>query len=140
MCKVSDKIKLCSCTAVIDDVIELDNYWLFYRFKKGLEVEILGELMLPVFVQEEDHAYNMEHLPKLLNDGNVFDIDLHPKPKDRLLLCLQIRLEDNTLGQYNYGFQYKIGKWVHCEYDSIEWMWKHIEEKGGNVKNHPTIN
>jgi hypothetical protein len=67
----------------------------------------------------------------------VFDVDLHPKPKDRLLLCLQVRLEDNTLGQYNYGFQYKKGKWVHCEYHYIEWMWKHIEEKGGNVKNHP---
>lgn len=139
MCKVSDKIKLCSCTTDIDDVYELDNYWIFYRYKKELNIEILGEFMLPVFVVEQDHAYNMEHLPRLLNDSNVFDIDLHPKPKDRLLLCLQVRLENNSLGQYNYGFQYKKGKWVHCEYDSIEWMWKHLEEKGGNIKNHPTI-
>jgi hypothetical protein len=95
--------------------------------------------MLPVFVQEEDHAYNKEHLPKLLNDGNVFDIDLHAKTKDRLQLCLQVRLEDNTLGQYNYGFQFLKGKWVHCEYDGIEWMWKHLDEKGGNVKNHPLL-
>ena len=80
MCKVSDKIKLCSCTTDIEDVYELDNYWIFYRFKKELNIEVVGEYMLPIFVVQQDHAYNMEHLPRLLNDGNVFDIDLHPKP------------------------------------------------------------
>lgn len=58
MCKVSDKIKLCSCTTDVEDVYELDNYLIFYRFKKELNIEILGEFMLPVFVVEQDPPIN----------------------------------------------------------------------------------
>jgi hypothetical protein len=39
MCKVSDKIKLCSCSTDIEDVYELDNYWIFYRFKPRFSIK-----------------------------------------------------------------------------------------------------
>jgi len=40
MCKVSDKIKFCTCGSDTIDTDELNNYWKLYRYNDKKETEI----------------------------------------------------------------------------------------------------
>lgn len=95
----------------------------------------MGTPMLPAFISPEDDAFNSALLLHLINEGNVFDIDLHPQNKDRLQLSFYV---NKPLAEYgskhvDYGFEYIDGKWIPHEFDPFEWEWNHDEEKTGKI-------
>lgn len=132
MCKESNKLRLCTCKL---DTNKLKNYWVFYRFAKDKDNMVIGETMMPVAINIEDELHNRELLPKLLNEGNVFDVELHPKNKDRLQLSFFVTRNNEGRDTIDYGFEYKKGKWVQKEFDWLMWAGNHDEEQNGKITN-----
>jgi hypothetical protein len=131
MCKVSDKIKFCTCKAKSTE--QLKNYWVFHRFIKGKFELVIGQPMLPFLIDEQTHLLNRETLLKRVNEADAFDIDLKPKQNDRLQLSFNFG--DTIYDRIDYGFLYRNKKWIVTGFDSLEWMWKHEEEKFGKIEN-----
>ncbi len=132
MCKVSEKLKLCTCEF---DPDKTKNYWEFSRYtseEKG--IDIVGTALPPVEIAPENDAFNRKLLSKLLNEGNVFDVDLNPRDKDRLLLSFQIKT-DSWGRHLHYGYTYKNGEWIEEEFGPFGWSWHHDEEKSGKILN-----
>ncbi len=137
MCRVSDKIKLCTCN---EPESLPENYWIFFRYSESRDYFVIGETVLPFSISPDDQAFNEQLLLELINEGNVFDTELNPKSKDRLLLSFRFNDQiDSGDVSYNvdYGFEYLNGKWQHLLYDPLEWSWKHEEESLGKIL-HPT--
>ncbi len=126
MCRVSNKLKLCTCNA---DINTLKNYWVLHRFIKGKKDYIVGELTLPNYLDPEDDGHNRKLLPQLLNERNTWDIDITPKHKDRLLLSFTTEQDR----EFHYGFEYRKSRWVECQYDGIEWHWHHDMTESGEI-------
>jgi len=86
MCKVSKKLKLCSCE--IENTEQLKNYWVLYRFQKN---HLIGQVILPYqkAIEIEDDNYNRKHLTKMLNAGNCFGTE--------------IKIEDNDIFELNFS-------------------------------------
>jgi hypothetical protein len=131
MCRVSDKIKLCTCST---DIEKLKDYWVFHRYDKGKNNMVIGEPMLPHYIDPADETFNWALLLRLLNEGDIFDIELHPKAGDRLELAFKYG-EDSFPrdSRLHYGFCFSKGKWVKDEFDGLEWMWHHNEERYGKI-------
>lgn len=135
MCKVNDQIKFCSCN--IDDIEELKNYWIFYRYQKDKNEIIMGMCMLPVRWDPEIIEHNETTILKRINETGAFDTDLEPKFKDRLEIVLHwVDGIGNPPEEFSYeplhlGFEFKKGKWQPCSYDFFEWVRKHEEEVTG---------
>ncbi len=127
MCKVSDKLRLCTCNAGGE---RPTNYWEFYRFIKGKDTIVIGEIFLPAGIDTASELYNRATLISLLNESDPFDVELHPKAKDRLVLSFHVANE----GRLNYGFEYRKKKWVEKEFDALMWMRKHEEECFGEIR------
>lgn len=95
----------------------------------------MGEPMLPASISPEDEAFNAALLLKLLNEGDVFDTDLHPQNKDRLQLSFlvnQSAAKSERLHMH-YGFEYYNGQWHHQPYEPLEWEGTHDEEEQGKI-------
>ena len=113
MCKVSDKLKLCSCKT--ENVEKLRHYWVLNRpFKRG--DSILGTILPPADIGEQLEKLNIHTLQKQLNNGNCFDIELIHQENDILELhftCKQDPMIDQAKsydGTYLvYAFSYKKG-------------------------------
>lgn len=129
MCKVSDKLKLCTCEFDPDTT---KNYWEFSRYNAKKDEYIIGQPMLPIDINPEDDTFNRQLITRLLNEGNVFDVELNPKNKDRLYLSFQINNHSWNNRVY-YGYVFKKGKWIEHEFDTYEWYWRHDEEKSGKI-------
>jgi hypothetical protein len=132
MCTVTNKLKLCTCNIDAEECYNLPNYWVFYKYSKQKEDHILGMPMFPLFGDTTSHEYNLQHLPILLNDGNVFDVDLQPKNKDRLRIHITLHADKSE--SFDYGFEYKNGIWLTQEYDFFTWHDRHDETENGFVK------
>jgi len=128
MCKVSSSLKLCTC-----DAKKLpENYWIFHRFNAEKEWYVVGETMLPYFISADDDEFNRNLLLKLLNEKDVFDIEMNPQNKDRLQLTFKPSTKSHCI---YYGFEYLNGKWIHSSYDWHEWQWHHDRELSGEIRN-----
>lgn len=129
MCKVSDKLKLCTCEVPDNN----RHYWLLYRWVKGKNEILIGEFMLPFFIDKKINQLNNQLLVHLLNEGNVFDGSIFPKERDRLALSFY------TPGVYSeyltYGFSYWRKKWHPKGYDWLEWQRQHDTIKKGIILN-----
>jgi hypothetical protein len=97
---------------------------------------VIGEVLMPAHINPDIDAYNTQLLTQLLNDGNVFDVDISPKPKDRLLLSFSVANQPNTTERIDYGFQYKRGKWVTIAYDVFDWENQYEEAANGKIINN----
>lgn len=128
MCTVSDKLRLCTCTTA--DPENLKHYWVFYRYDGSRNEDIVGEIMLPVMLSFEVQAYNNATLERLLNEAGTFDIELHPKRKDRLMLAFTF---PNQMDRVYYGFHYSGRKWIPLEYSFLEWYRQHEEAAFGKI-------
>jgi hypothetical protein len=129
MCKVSEKIKFCSCSSPLD---KLKHYWVLHRFVAGKHEIVVGQPIFSAEIEESIDNLNKEVLLHRMNEPDAFDVDLGPKPKDRLLISL--RCGDDAYGYIHYGFRYsKNGKWVEEQYDTFEWMWRHEEAQFGKL-------
>ncbi len=131
MCRVSDKLKLCTCASSIS---KLKHYWVLHRFSEAKDVVVIGEAMLPASISFEDDKFNRDTLLRLLNDGNVFDVDMKPSYKDRLQLTFTNSSSSEKF-QIDYGFEYLNDRWELIEFDHLEWMWHHEEDLFGKIKN-----
>lgn len=96
----------------------------------------MGEVLMPAHITPDIDAYNTQLLTQLLNEGNAFDVDIAPKPKDRLLLSFSVANQPNTTERIEYGFQYKKGKWVAIPYDVFDWEYQYEETAKGKIINN----
>jgi hypothetical protein len=120
MCKISNKLKLCSCKT--RNAQQLKHYWVLNRPEdKG--VYTLGDIIPPADIGEQVEKYNIHSLGKQLNNGNCFDINLAHQENDILELhftCKQPGIDHSTSYARNYlvyAFVYKKGKWRKTSYD-----------------------
>ena len=133
MCRVSDKLKLCTCATRI---AKLKHYWVLHRFSKTKDLMVIGETILPADISAEDDQFNRDTLVRLLNDGNVFDVDLKLSDKDRLQLTFTVRdVSSGDNAQIDYGFEYLNSRWEMIEFDGLEWMWRHNKKQHGKIEN-----
>ena len=106
MCKVSDKIKFCTCGT--KQVWKLKHYWVLYRYKRG-QSPFIGEPVMPAWIDEDLDNLNISTLIKRLNEADAFDTDIAPKERDKLEIHFTTpRLQP---GHISYFFQYRRGKW-----------------------------
>lgn len=112
MCKISDKLKLCTCKT--ENVRRRKHYWILYRYQKS-EVVSMGIPMLPQEFQigKENDKYIHNKLEEMLNKGNCFDIDLFINNKDILELNFTHNPNSDKTGIHLvYEFVYKKNKWI----------------------------
>lgn len=117
MCKVSDKLKLCSCKA--EDVQRLKHYWVLMRPFKTQDY-IIGSILPPADINEKLEKYNLNTLQKILNEGNSFDVEIQHEEKDILELHFTVKTSRNDLyfsPYLVYAFVFRKGKWKSTEYD-----------------------
>ena len=129
MCKVSDKLLLCTCKA--ENVDSLKNYWVLYRRNKNKDMMIMGSMIMPYAPEENIEKYNEEKLLRLMNTPSTFDVELNPNAGDRIQLHFTINDEQFM----DYGFEYKSSKWVLKEYNQFGWDEKYDESKHGKIVN-----
>jgi hypothetical protein len=130
MCLVSEKIKLCSCNK--PDFKR--HYWIFHRFSAEKNDLVIGEALLPAYIDPATDALNKNLLLQLLNQEDIFDFELVPQEKDRLQLSFLVKpiYGDDHL---SYGFEFRKRKWRLTSFDYLQWMWHHEEEARGKIKN-----
>ena len=121
MCKISDKLKLCSCRT--ENVQRLKHYWVLNR-PEDKDVFMLGDIVPPADIGERVEKYNIHSLRKQLNNGNCFDVNLVHQENDILELHFTCRQKPDIdkptsyPGNYLvYAFVYKKGKWRKTSYD-----------------------
>ena len=121
MCKVSDKLKLCSCKA--KNVEELKHYWVLKRHN-GENNCIVGEAILPANIGEAADKVNIKTLGQMLNSGNCFDIKLEHQENDILELHFTFNADPEKYfmlpchGNYlAYAFVFKNNKWKKTDFD-----------------------
>ena len=129
MCKVSDKLKLCTCKTT--NVEDLKHYWILYKYA-DIGVCTMGDYIMPEPIAEKEDRYNINTLQALLNEGNCFDFEIELEENDRLefhFSCVQ-----NSIGMIpaakvdylTYTFSYKSSKWTIEEFDPFH---NNLDEK-----------
>jgi hypothetical protein len=131
MCKISDKLQLCTCAA--GSIDKLRHYWVLHQLVKGKNTIVIGELVPPYFIDDVTDLQNKALLLNLLNNGNVFDAPVHPAKGD--LLELSFLCGKTDYDRLYYGFKYTGTEWIEKEYDAFTWMQHHEEAAFGKVKN-----
>lgn len=129
MCTISNKLKLCTCST--KDVTRLKNYWVLHRFVKGKNDIIVGETIMPYFNPLVNIKLNEKTILALLNEGNIFDVTMELKDKDRLHLAFTFEGNEE---HNNYGFEFKNGKWKKLEYCWMSWYQQHEVYKEGKIR------
>jgi hypothetical protein len=132
MCRISDKIKFCTCSP-IDNVEDMENYWVVYKFNKDKNEFILGEPMIPTAFRDPKFVLNETVILDRLNDGDAFDKPFKFNKYDRLEVVLKINPMDDS---YCYNFLFGGRKWKAVEEDPFELMNQYDQEKEGEVKNY----
>jgi hypothetical protein len=135
MCTVSDKLKLCTCGVDANEIYNMPNYWVFYKYDKHKSENIIGEIMMPMYLNPINHKYNLGQLLKLLNEGNVFDFEIKIKHKDRLFLSLSLSDEEGKMRRIDYGFEFRNDRWVDKEFCGLEWANKYNNMDCGIIEN-----
>ena len=130
MCKVSDKIKFCTCRNSVN-IEELDNYWVLYKFNKDKNEMMMGMQILPTSFRDTNFVFNVSLILDRLNDGEAFDKPIAFNKKDRLEVVLKTDSNDDS---YSYNFQFGGKKWKEVEEDPFELMNYYDQEKEGKVK------
>ncbi|MDB5227009.1 MAG: hypothetical protein JWN78_1202 [Bacteroidota bacterium] len=105
MCRISDKLKLCTCTT--QDVTKQENYWILHQFIKDREHIIIGMMQVHMNITDFD-IENNKSIEKQLNQPGIFDQDFKLKNSDYLEMHF-----NNVPGKHliSYGFHYNNGKW-----------------------------
>ncbi|TYB74058.1 hypothetical protein [Bizionia myxarmorum] len=132
MCKLSNKIKFCTCIDEDKDIEELNHYWVLHRYNKNKGETVMGSPILP------DHLnpmfeINAELLVNTLNTPEAFDKNLQLEKGDRLEVVLCNNAKDRNESLY-YNFKYTKGIWKTMESDCFDLMSNFDEVRGGEVK------
>jgi hypothetical protein len=136
MCKISHKLKLCTCSTKNDKLPK--NYWILYKYvDQGLA--IVGCPIFPASIPKEIEKHNISFLKKQLNDGNCFDFEVRIEEKDRLQFIfspIKSELDDMAVwnGNYiEYTFAFEKGKWKKLKYEPF--IQNGVEKLVGKIKN-----
>lgn len=128
MCKITSKIKFCTCKVTSTE--NLQNYWCLYRFNKGKNEMIVGEVISPDLLTDLNYEVNKVILEKRLNEEDVFDMELTFKPKD----VLEIVCKNIAFGRFDtYCFVYRNKKWKSSEIDDFELMGRYDTVSFGKI-------
>ena len=127
MCKVSDKIKFCICSAA--DASSHKHYWVLHRFVEGKDVMLFGEIMPAYGIDPDINKYNKALLRKRVNEKDAFDMDLQPGEDDRLEIIFKCK--DRRI---SYGFKFHNGKWVSKKHRPFELERHHEESIVGKIE------
>ena len=121
MCKISDKLKLCTCKT--ENVEQLKHYWILKRHN-GQPNCIVGEAILPANIGEQSDRINEKTIVKMLNECNCFDIDLQHLEGDILELHFTFYADPEKYfmppcyGNFlAYAFKFKKGIWRKTNFD-----------------------
>jgi hypothetical protein len=136
MCKLSEKLKLCTCNA--RSVAALKHYWVLFRFDATKNRMVRGRVSLPDRLDAKVEAYNRRLLLARLQEADAFDVDLHPEEGDRLAITFQCS-EAGASGRratkiITYGYAHKGGRWVEERYNPLSWQWHHDRERFGALR------
>lgn len=132
MCQVSKKIKFCTCN--VEDINDLEHFWIFYSFQEDQEIMMIGQPLFPKDIDLANETVNRKLLLKRMNELDAFEIDLNPKEKDRFRVAIHCP-STNVHRYLDYGFEWRKGKWVRKDFEDFDWARKHSEEKFGEVQN-----
>lgn len=132
MCKVSGKIKFCTCVDENVDIEELNHYWVLHRYNKNKDLIVVGMPTLPQMFNPM-FDINEELMLNTLNSADAFDKNLDLKSGDRLevVLCNHGRLNEETL---YFNFKYTGTQWKPIEADAFELMTGFDQMGQGEIK------
>ena len=137
MCKVSDKIKFCTCSTDVD-VEELDYFWTLYRQNLNKEVQMIG-LFIPPDILEINFDVNESTIEEVLNSDDAFDKPMEFQKNDIFELILDSKNEGlESVNQYTFAFSGKT--WKPKVPEPFELENKYDEVCGGypeNIKGTP---
>ena len=125
MCKVSDKLILCSCT---QDINFEKNHWELNRFVDGKNDIILGEPNLPCGIDPLIVKTNIEKLTNILNAADCFDFEAAFKDKDQLVLYFKNEMPLPDEKMYVFEFKNKKWKWIQTEPLMLTWYHQTINQ------------
>ncbi|GGG52168.1 hypothetical protein [Bizionia arctica] len=132
MCKVSDKIKFCTCFDANIDIEELNYYWLLHRYNKDKNHIVMGSPVLPEYLNPR-FEINAELLVNTLNTPEAFDKNLQLEEGDRLEVVLCNNAKDSNESLY-YNFKYTGNIWKTIQSDCFDLMSRFDEVSGGEIK------
>ena len=124
MCEVSKNLKLCTCHSDMD---EIENVWMYARFVDGKRHFILGEPMVPNYINPATNKVNKMRITRMLNQRNCFDIEINHMDKDQLHL---------SFDKYSlfYSFEYRNNKWKSIQSEPLMVEWFHDVIHYGKMK------
>lgn len=131
MCKITSKIKFCTCKATSTE--RLQHYWCLHRYSKvqkdsvNLTSSEMGNKAMTL-----DYEVNKVVLEQRLKDADAFERDLRFKPKDVLeIVCHNTDANKRTV----YGFKYKGNGWQVHAISALELRNEYDEVVFGKMKN-----
>lgn|SRR5690606_5627073 len=128
MCKITNKLILCSCDTDLDFH---DNHWALNRFRNGKEEIMIGQPMMPYDLDQETESYNISFLANLINQGDCFDFEAEFQEKDQLVLFL--KNEKGFQEDKIYAFEFSGQKWSTVESEPLMLNWYHNTIRQGFI-------
>ena len=110
MCKISNKIKFCSCVGENSDVQDLNHYWILNRYNKTKKTFYFGEIVIPYSRNKDNFKENQTTLLNALVEKSTFDKAMYFKEKDVLQVYLHNHSK-NHKDTLKLKFQHKSGRW-----------------------------
>lgn len=132
MCKISDKIKFCTCVDVNIEIEELNHYWVLHRFNKNKNLNVVGTPSLPYHLHPM-YDVNEELLLITLNSPIAFDKNVELKRWDRLevVLCNDPNSNEHSLA---FNFRYTGKNWKPIEQDPFDLINRFDDIQQGEIK------
>ena len=131
MCKVSDKIKFCTCSSDTINIDELDSYWILYRYNDKKEREITIGSFYIIGNLEFDSSNKITILNRL-KESDAFDIPIQFNNQDSLVIHID---QFNHSNELLYYFQFIDGEWLSQEYNPFSISDSSDEFKFGKLDN-----
>lgn len=129
MCKISNKIKFCTCTD--HNYFELQNSWIIFRRKTGWFV--IGQT---VYNESELQLQEIEIriIENNLNSKKMFDFEYIPEEDD----MLKIKLTYNNQCS-EYDFKYSNNQWQIYSEKLLDTMEELLDDKPPYIKEYSGI-
>ena len=108
MCKVTYKIKFCTCLDDNIDIEEKNHYWVLHRYNKDKNMDVMGETIFPDNLHPM-FIINKALLIDTLNKPEAFDKNIELEKGDRLEVVLCNNSNEDSL-YYNFKYTGKIWK------------------------------
>ena len=128
MCKISKKLKLCTC----NNSEELGSEtWSYYRLEEGKNLYLVGEIKWLRAMDPQKKRTQKSIICRMLNKSNCFDIEMQHKEGD--ILEIIFKVDDENMAIHRFLFSYN--KWKTCHIDSFEISRQRNLIKQGNIVN-----